>query len=803
MFMRIFKLTKFERKIFVSMLCLALMPLIVICIVLFPVAAMEPQNLARILLAIVVLLLVAARLLAARLVAPVKSLTRWVEEAVTSDGVLPGQQGLVVEGELGELAENFARLKNQLSVNLCDNALQNWHKDGETGLHRLLQGDQVLSQFADRTLAFCADYVGAQVGAFFIHGDGRFVLTASYAYKLRSANDNAFRLGEGMVGQAALEKKIIHFQNVPPSHLALRVDSGLGENQPAAIVVVPLVYNDQVLGVFELAGSSGFGAREIQFLEQTAGTIAIALHTAQTRDRIASLLADSQRQSEELQSQQEALKTANEELEEQALQLRESKRLLQEQREELQAANAELEEKTEKLLKQQEEMVKQKAALARIQTGAVPAPEHYFHGAVSGTSRTPSTPPVWQQDSGKQPADHGNTADSDDSSVLIIENDPVFAHILEKMAAKKRFKVLRAENGRAGLQAAEKYRPCAVLLDLGLPDMDGMDVLAALKASKSTRHIPVHVISSLDRDNRVLQKGAIGYLAKSANSEDIEAVFATFERHFKNNPEQLLIVEDDLVCLRDTVKLFQHRHVHITTAGTGKEALQLLSSHQFDAVILDLGLPDMDGFAILDALDEPPPVVVYTGRELTHAEMVRFDEKVNSVVIKGQDSRERLLDEVSLFFHAIQTRTPPEEKQSEKAMRHVGGTNLTGKKVLVVDDDMRNTFALGKILKKADMLPVSAADGLLALERLAETADIDLVLMDIMMPNMDGYEAIRRIRAMNNYQKLPIIALTAKAMGDDRNKCLQAGASDYLAKPVDKEKLLSMIRVWIGNGAYV
>ena len=801
---------QFQYSTFALFSCLALIPLTMAGVVFFVpslgVKTLGPRNILLLFAGTVVVCLVTSRLLAARVEAPIKALNRWVQQLAMTD--CDGELKFTADGELGKLAGSFNALWQQLEENRLSNELQSWHKDGEAALNTILRGDPLLDEFADRIISFSAEYVGAQVGAFFVNNDEQFTLVASYAYKLRSANDNVFKLGESMVGQAALEKKTILFANVPKEHLTLRVDSGLGVTQPAAIVVVPLLYDDKALGVLELAISTGFGAREIGFLENTAHAVAVALHTAKARTRMANLLSETQRQSEELQTQQEELKAANEELHEQTEKLSSSKHTLQEQREELQATNEELEEKTEKLLRQQAELLKQKNERAR-KGQEKRTEERTIHAEtlpvgsgqpVSNSQYQVSEPKGRLRPPALQPVEDRYTIVPDKKTALIIEDDPAFARILKKIAIKKGYQVLLAESGRDGLLFAEKYLPEAIILDLGLPDMDGMDILNALKEDKTTCHIPVHIASARDRDSTVLQKGSIGYLAKPATSEEIDAVFAKFEANISDAPAQLLIVEDDPVCRRDTVRLFKDLPVEIISTDTGKEALELLENRPFDAVILDLGLPDMNGLTLLDTLDdlpgfELPPVVVYTGRDMNRDEMREFKGKVNSVVVKGVDSRERLLDEVSLFFHAVNSKLPPEQQQ-KGALHKAPGTRLTDKKVLVVDDDTRNTFAIGRILKQAGMQTVMAADGVQALERLAEEPDIDLVLMDIMMPNMDGYEATRRIRAMDEHKKLPIIAITAKAMSDDRDKCLAAGASDYLAKPVNKEKLLSMLRVW-------
>lgn len=389
-----------------------------------------------------------------------------------------------------------------------------------------------------------------------------------------------------------------------------------------------------------------------------------------------------------------------------------------------------------------------------------------------------------------------------DKSILIIEDDREFAKILIKMARQKGYKALAAGEGRIGIFMAQSFQPTAIILDLGLPDVDGEAVLESLKHDLSTRHIPVHVISAQSPSPVIRQKGALGYLAKPASLEALAEVFSQFDTFSIERPKHLLVIEDDPVVLKETIKLLTHPGANIATAATGKEALALLAEHPFDCVVLDLTLPDMNGFELLRELEQTQylgkdvPVIIYTGRDMTTEENDLLQKYARTVVVKGAESQERLLDEVMLFLHSMASALPPEQ-QTIIRMIHDKDEVLRGKKILLVDDDMRNVFALSGVMTKIGMQVVMAANGEQALQKLQAEKGFDLVLMDIMMPVMDGYETMRKIREQVSFKNLPIIALTAKAMPEDRALCMTAGANDYIAKPVDQDKLFSLMRVWL------
>ncbi|MFA7384260.1 MAG: response regulator [Desulfurivibrionaceae bacterium] len=390
---------------------------------------------------------------------------------------------------------------------------------------------------------------------------------------------------------------------------------------------------------------------------------------------------------------------------------------------------------------------------------------------------------------------------SDDKSLLIVEDDPAFASLLLDLAREKGYKGLVAEDGETGLHLADYYRPSAVLLDMGLPGISGKEVLERLKNNPETRHIPVQFISASDQSSDIMQLGAIGYLTKPVSVEKLEQVFGRIEKLVERPMKKLLIVEDDLVQRQAIKALIGNGDVVVEEAATGEEAHRRLLAEHFDCIILDLGLGDMSGFDLLTRIKDNPeiariPVVIYTGKELDQDEEERLQQYANSIIIKGARSPERLLDETTLFLHRVEKNLPKEQQEILNTL-HDRESTLNGRTILLTDDDMRNVFALSSVLEEQGLAIVVAKNGLEALEKLAAHPEIDLVLMDIMMPEMDGYEAMRRIRKDPKQRNLPIIALTAKAMRGDRDKCLKAGASDYLAKPIDPEKLVSLLRVWL------
>lgn len=384
--------------------------------------------------------------------------------------------------------------------------------------------------------------------------------------------------------------------------------------------------------------------------------------------------------------------------------------------------------------------------------------------------------------------------------LLIVEDDLNFAKTLMTLAKKKAYSVIIAGTGKAALQLTATYQPVGILLDMGLPDLDGAQVLERLKFNLDSRHIPVHIISGRDVEPELLQKGAMGFLTKPVSSGDLDSVFSKITGMLDGENKTVLVVEDDPVGRTAIVKLIKHDNIKVVTAENGLNAEACLEKEKVDCIILDLNLPDISGTELLKKLSDEgvvlPPVIIYTGKELTKEEHEELSMYSQSIVIKGVSSPERLLDEVSLFLHSVEAHLEDHQKQIIQ-MLHDPEQLLKGRKLLLVDDDMRNIFAMSKVLEKQGVNVVMASNGQIALDKLAEDSTIELVVMDIMMPIMDGFEAIEKIRAQQKFKDLPIIALTAKAMTGDREKCLEAGANDYMTKPVEVDKLLSMLKVWL------
>jgi CheY-like chemotaxis protein len=388
-----------------------------------------------------------------------------------------------------------------------------------------------------------------------------------------------------------------------------------------------------------------------------------------------------------------------------------------------------------------------------------------------------------------------------DKTLLIVEDDPHYARIIADLAHDSGLKVLITHRGSEALTLVREYRPSAVSLDVFLPDMLGWTVLSQLKQDAATRHIPVQIVT-LDEDRQHgLARGAFGFVTKPSSRAGLAEVMARIGSFITPRRKRLLVVEDNAAERLSITELLGHADIDIVAVETGAEALARLRSEQIDCVVLDLRLPDMSGFDVLNRLREEAslsdiPVVVFTGRELSPEEDAQLHMMARSVVVKGVESPERLLDETALFLHRVVSGLPP-EKQRMLERLYSSDEDLLGRTVLLVDDDARNIFALSSVLERRGMKVLTATTGNEAISLLDTTANVAIVLMDIMMPEMDGYQTMQVIRGNPEFRRLPILALTAKAMKGDREKCLEAGASDYLAKPVNTEQLLSVLRMWL------
>jgi len=433
-------------------------------------------------------------------------------------------------------------------------------------------------------------------------------------------------------------------------------------------------------------------------------------------------------------------------------------------------------------------------------------PENYVGPQISALQETRGAPRVvplivHQASKPEQIPDDRESVAPGDPVVLIIEDDPHFAQVLLGMVRERGLKGVVSMYGGHVRALAHQFRPLAIMLDIFLPDMLGWTVLNHLKQDPTTRHIPVQIISVEEERLQGLGHGAFSYLIKPATTDELKKAFDRVMRYAQTRRRRLLVIEDNEIERQSIVELLSHEHVEISTAGTGAEALEVLRGGQFDCLILDLRLPDISGFELMERIRKNPewgelPIVVCTGKDLTHEDSIRLARMAESVVLKDVQSPERLLDEVSLFLHLVAADLPLGKQQMLERLRQTDEA-LLGKKVLVVDDDVRNIFALTSLLEQHGVQVVNAENGMEAICLLDQDQDIDAVLMDIMMPEMDGYETMRRIRLNSKHRLLPILALTAKAMKGDREKCLDAGASDYIAKPVNAEELLALLRIWL------
>jgi CheY-like chemotaxis protein/GAF domain-containing protein len=397
--------------------------------------------------------------------------------------------------------------------------------------------------------------------------------------------------------------------------------------------------------------------------------------------------------------------------------------------------------------------------------------------------------------------DDRDSIEPGDRVLLVVENDVNFCKILLEMAREKGFKGLCAMDGEAGLKLAHAFEPDAITLDIDMPGMDGWAVLDRLKHHPQTRHIPVHIITGVRERQQGLKSGALAYLEKPVTKEALDESFARISTFIESSVKRLLVVEDDATQREAMIELIQHEDVEITAVGTAEDALRELSTSHFDCMVLDLGLEGVSGFELLETVKANPqvadlPIIIYTGKELSPGEETKLRKFAETIIVKDVKSPERLLDETALFLHRVEAKLPEQKRRILERLHNTDAV-FAGKRVLIVDDDVRNIFSLTSMLEDHGMQVSFAENGKDAVALLRERQDFDLVLMDIMMPEMDGYETTRAIRQVPALKSLPIIALTAKAMKGDREKTIAAGASDYITKPVDTDQLLSLMRVWL------
>lgn len=397
--------------------------------------------------------------------------------------------------------------------------------------------------------------------------------------------------------------------------------------------------------------------------------------------------------------------------------------------------------------------------------------------------------------------DDRNNLGNGDTLLLIIEEDAEFAAILLNLARSRGFKAIVAFQGDQGLALAHAYKPDAILLDLHLPVLDGWAIISRLKSRPELRHIPVHVISTAEENQQSLAMGALSFWKKPSDESELETAFLQIETYIRRPVKSLLIVEDNQLLRSSLVEFIAHPDVRVVAVGTGREALEQLSSHHFDCMVLDLGLSDISGFDLMEQIKtnrklQTLPVIIYTGKDLSKTDEQRLKHYAESIVIKNVRSMERLYDETALYLHRKHADLPPDKQQLIEKL-HNPEAAFAGKQILLVDDDMRNIFALSSVLEGYNMDISFAQNGLEALAHLEKHPETQLVFMDIMMPEMDGYETMKRIRQNPEYDHIVIIALTARALEEDRTKCLQAGASDYISKPINTTQLVTVLKVWL------
>ncbi|MBV6339994.1 response regulator [Candidatus Magnetobacterium casense] len=994
-----------------------------------------------------------------------RGITRPIRELISAtDEIGQGRLDTAIDvtstDEIGQLAGSFRNMTAKLKTTLTDMDKENWKKTGISQLNDKMRGEQDVMLLAQNIIGLLTKYLDAQVGAIYlVEGDKKLRLTASYAYTKRKGLSNTFVFGEGLVGQAALEGQCILITDAPEDYI--KITSGLGESRPVNILVVPFLYERQVMGVIEIGSLGRFDDTRVELVEMVSQSVGIAFSVAQAREKMTELLSTTQAQAEELQVQQEELRASNEALSEQTKTLRDSEAELQAQQEELRQVNEELEERA-KILQQQRDEIKQKnteleraqqittekaqelevtskykseflanmshelrtplnsilllskhladnkdgnlsskqlecaqtvyssgndllalindildlskveagkmelhvepldfselatsigrtfvpvaqnkgltldvvvaqdirasirtdaqkleqilrnlisnaikftekggvtvnigrctdasvtlgsgteevVAISVSDTGIGIAPDKQgvifeaFKQADGTTSRkyggtglgltisreltrllggqlhlksvehngstftlylpqslesqgypqpqtrqpskadsTPVEPMPRTAVEFRPPAGTHTGADileddrqhlsPGDKSILVIEDDPVFAKILYDISHEKGFKCIIAGDGRRGCEYAETYRPDAIILDVGLPVMDGRMVLERLKDSAGTRNIPVHIVSAADKSIDCLKSGVVGYLTKPVSMERLDDVFKTLEGIFAQGSKRLLAVNLDTTQRATVLELLDNAGVE-TVFVSPVDVPTTLKTKGVNCIVLNLGVDEAAGFALLDTLKageqfSEVPVIVYNSAVLSKEAETKLNMYCHRLIVKRVISNERLLDEIVLFLHLIESKLPP-EKQRMIDMVHDKDTIFKDKTILIVDDDVRNVFALSSVLQERDVNVLVGRDGREGIARLKDNKAVELVLMDIMMPEMDGYEAIRQIRSIYEYRNLPIIALTAKAMKEDKMKCIEAGANDYLAKPIDADRLLSLLRVWL------
>jgi CheY-like chemotaxis protein/signal transduction histidine kinase/HAMP domain-containing protein len=965
-------------------------------------------------------------LLAANLTTQVRAIAE-VATAVTKGDLTQSIQ-VDARGEVAELKDNINTMINNLRLTTDRNTEQDWLKTNLARFTNMLQGQRELKTVGRLLLSELTQLVNAQQGVIYqVANDGNLHLLSAYANDGRVSQPDILALGQGLIGQCALEKRRFLLTDVPADTVS--IGSALFKTVPQNVIVLPVLFEDQVKAVIELASTTSLTALQISFLEQLTSSIGIVLNSIEATMQTESLLSQSQTLAAELQTQQKELQQTNDQLEQKAQQLAERNVEVEAKNQEIEQARRALEDKAgelaltskykseflanmshelrtplnsililgQQLAENHDQNLTSKQVefartihgagtdllnlitdildLSKIESGTVTveaeeiflpdvldsvarpfrheadnkqlsfevgvdpslqrtittdskrlqqvlknllsnafkftrsggiklavnsviegwsadhpvlskvpdviaftvsdtgigiAPEKQkiifeaFQQADASTSRkyggtglglaisrelagllggeiqlhskpgegstftlyvplryvgsatapapqrAPSTVPAVEpatrpaptiEHSAEQIPDDRMSLEPGDTILLIVEDDPHYGRILVDLARDNGFKVVVANRGADAINLAKQYQPTAVSLDVFLPDMLGWTVLNQLKQNPLTRHIPVQVVT-LDEDRQhALARGAFAFVNKPTTADGVSAALGRIKDYALAGRRRLLVVEDNAAERMSITELLAHDDIDIVASETGEKALETLRNQQCDCVVLDLRLPDMSGFEVLekiksDASIADVPVVVFTGRELSAEEDAQLHTMARSIVVKGVESPERLLDETALFLHRVITDLPA-DKQRMLERLNSSDEDLIDRTVLLVDDDARNIFALSSVLERRGMKVLTATTGSEAIEHVTTNPDISIVLMDIMMPGMDGYQTMTAIREQPEFRRLPIIALTAKAMKGDREKCLEAGASDYLAKPVNTEQLLSALRMWL------
>ncbi|HEX4067977.1 MAG TPA: HAMP domain-containing protein [Acidobacteriaceae bacterium] len=953
-----------------------------------------------------------------------------VATAVTK-GDLTRSIQVEARGEVAELKDNINTMIDNLRLTTDRNTEQDWLKTNLARFTGMLQGQRDLATVGRMLLSELVPLVNAQQGVIYQTESqpeteelSGLLLLSAFA-NVRDGYNREVGVGEGLIGQCAAEKRRMLITELPKTTVPIR--SGLFEAVPRNVIVLPVLFEDRVKAVIELASLSHFTASHLAFLEQLTASIGIVLNSIEATMQTEALLKQSQQLAGELQTQQKELQQTNEQLAQKAQQLAEQNSEVERKNQEIEQARRALEEKARELAltsKYKSEflanmshelrtplnsilvlgqqlaenpdgnlsgrqvefartihgagtdllnLISDILDLSKIESGTVSVePEELFFGSLleavgrpfrheaenrklffevkgdpklgrslvtdprrlqqvlknllsnafkfteqggvrltvssaasgwsadhpvlsgagsvvafevsdtgigiptekqriifeafqqadAGTSRkyggtglglaisrelasllggeiqlrsipgkgstftlylpqtyvgsaTPALPeksgasastpvflanPVVTEQDAKIEDDRENLQEGD-AVLMIVEDDPHYARVIADLSHDRGFKVLIAMTGAQALSLAREFRPTAISLDVFLPDMLGWTILNHLKQDSRTRHIPVQMLTLDDDRRHGLSRGAFAFVTKPTSTEDLEAAITRIRDYSLPRRKRLLVIEDNPAEQLSIRELLGHNDIDIDVVDSGASALEKLEQSGYDCAVLDLRLPDMSGFEVLDQLRENEklkdlPVVVFTGRELSPEEDSRLHMLARSVVVKDVESPERLLDETALFLHRVVADLPA-DKQRMLDRLHQSDEALFGRKVLIVDDDVRNIFALSSVLERRGMSVLTAGTGREAIATIESTPDLAIVLMDIMMPEMDGYETMQVIRQNASLRRLPIIALTAKAMKGDREKCLEAGASEYLAKPVNTEQLLSALRMWL------